>query len=189
MSELYFAQKNRSRRGFLTGALFVAGMAVAVAPMALRRRAFFARLGFDPKNFVLPAVANLFDASGAPVPGFSSADILGQAVFVHAFASWCPDCRAEHPALMEFSRAGGRIFGVATADNPAQTRDFLRSEGNPFARVGVDRRGNFYRALGARGIPASFVLAPAPHVALMLQGARSFGELQDKIPAALGGRA
>ncbi len=171
-----------SRRGVLIGAAaFAAGLAGGAGALAWRHFGLTARLSFDPQNFAFPPVPGLLDASGAQVPGFSAAEIRGKAVFVHAFASWCPTCRAEHPALMEYARAGGRIYGVASADDPAHTRDYLRRVGNPFVRLGVDGRGYFYRAMGARGIPADFVLAPAPHVALLLQGEHSYPELRDKI--------
>jgi hypothetical protein len=45
----------------------------------------------------------------------------------------------------------------------------------------VDRKGWLYRALGARGVPAHFVMGPAPKVALMLQGAQSVEALREKI--------
>jgi len=131
--------------------------------------------------FDLPPVPGLLDASGAQIPGFSADSIKGQTVFLHAFASWCPSCIDEHPALMEFARSGSPIYGVASLDDPAQTLAFLQARGNPFAKVGVDRKGQLYRALRARGIPASFVMAPAPRLALTLEGPQEISALQEKI--------
>ncbi len=169
--------------------LFGAGLAAATGAgfLAWRHPGLRARL-FNPfraDDFDLPALAGLTDASGAPVPGFSSASIAGQAVYLNAFASWCPSCREEHQALMEFAASGARIYGVASLDAPEETLRFLQQRGNPFARLGVDRHGYLFRALGARGVPAHFVFAPAPDLALVEQGPMDVARLRAKILPAL----
>ncbi len=148
-----------------------------------RRHGLTARL-FNPLSadrFDLPALPGLLDGQDAPVPGLSAENIAGKAVFLNAFASWCPQCRSEHAALMECARDGAAIFGIASLDDPLHALEFLRKEGNPFARVGVDRDGYLYRALGARGVPASFVLAPAPHIVLKVEGPLDAGQMRARI--------
>ncbi len=174
------------RRGILLGAGLAAASA-GVPLLAWRHQGLRARL-FNPfraDRFELPALPGLNDASGAPVPGFSSASIAGRAVYLNAFASWCPSCRGEHQALMDFAASGARIHGVASLDAPEQTRAFLREHGNPFARLGLDRHGYLFRALGARGVPAHFVFAPAPNLALAEQGPMTFADLRAKVLPAL----
>ncbi len=180
--------QNPARRALLVAAAGAAALpGLGLGALVWRRHGLSARLFFDVEKFDLPPVPGLNDAQGAPVPGFSAADIKGRTVFLNAFASWCPNCRQEHPALMEFARGGATIYGVASLDDPARTLDFLQKEGNPFARLGVDRKGYLYRALGARGVPASFVMAPAPRVALLLQGPQTLAQLRQKILPALSG--
>jgi cytochrome c biogenesis protein CcmG/thiol:disulfide interchange protein DsbE len=179
MAEVVRAE--RTRRTLLLGA---AGLAGAYGAGRVWRHFDLGVKLFNPlsaDHFDLPPVPGLLDASGAPIPGFSAASINGQTVFLNAFASWCPSCIEEHSALMEFARSGAKIHGVASLDDPAQTLAFLQARGNPFVKVGVDRKGQLYRALGARGIPASFVMAPAPQLSLMLQGPQDFLSLRDKI--------
>jgi len=175
------------RRAVLLGAAMVAVAGASAGRWAWRRYDLSARLlnPFSADHFDLPPLAGLKDSAGAPVPGFSSAEIAGQAVYLNAFASWCPSCREEHPALMEFARSGAKIFGVATLDEPEQTLRFLRDHGNPFVKVAVDRKGYLFRALGARGVPAHFVLAPAPKLAFAAQGPMDFAQLRLKILPAL----
>jgi cytochrome c biogenesis protein CcmG/thiol:disulfide interchange protein DsbE len=181
-------KENPTRRSaLLGGAAF--GAAVAAGGFAWRRYDLGGKL-FNPfaaDRFDLPPVPGLTDASGAQIPGFSAADIAGQPVFLNAFASWCPNCREEHQALLDFARSGATIYGVASADDPAQTLKYLMEFGNPYARVGVDRKGWLYRVLGARGIPASFVMAPAPNVRFSRVGAMTLAEMQAAIPQALQG--
>lgn len=165
-----------------------ASLAASLGGVLLYRHRDSVKLLFNPfsaEKFELPPVPGLLDASGAAMSGFSAGDIAGKAVFVNAFASWCPNCRAEHRALLDFARSGATIYGVASADDPAQTVKYLQEFGNPFVRVGMDRHAWFCRALGARGIPASFVFAPAPKLAFMRQGEMTLAEFQAQIPPAL----
>jgi cytochrome c biogenesis protein CcmG, thiol:disulfide interchange protein DsbE len=174
------------RRSLLLGAGLVA-VSGGAGLLAWRHPGLRARL-FNPfraDHFSLPALPGLKDASGDPMPGFSSASIAGRMVYLNAFASWCPSCRAEHEALMEFARSGARIFGVASMDAPGQTLAFLRQHGNPFVKLGVDRHGYLLHALGARGIPAHFVFAPAPELTLVKQGSMDLKQLQATILPAL----
>ena len=182
------SQSGVSRRMFATG-LGLAGVAGGAA-LSLRvwRHFDLSNRFFNPLRadfFDLPPVPGLVDASGAPIPGFSAESIKGQTVFPNAFASWCPSCIEEHQALMDFARSGAQIYGIASLDDPQQTLAYLNAKGNPFVKVGVDRRGQLYRALGARGIPASYVMAPAPKLTFMVEGTQSLADFQAKILPAL----
>lgn len=177
--------KNSSRRSvFLGMAAFAAG---GLGVTAWRRFDLGGKLfnPFSAGHFDLPPVPGLTDAAGAPVPGFSAADIAGKAVFLNAFASWCPQCRGEHQALLDFAGSGATIYGVASLDDPENTLKYLQDFGNPFVRVGVDRNGWLSRALGVRGVPASFVMAPAPRLAFKHPGPMTLAQLQAQIPRAL----
>jgi len=177
--------KFSSRRAVFLGIGALAGGALGVG--AWRRRDLIANLfnPFSAEAFDLPALPGLTDASGAQIPGFSAADIAGKTVFINAFASWCPQCREEHQALVDFARSGATIFGVASVDDPKNTLDYLWEFGNPYARLGVDRKGYLYRTLGARGIPASFVMAPAPKIVFKHVGPVALADLQTRVSAAL----
>jgi cytochrome c biogenesis protein CcmG/thiol:disulfide interchange protein DsbE len=139
------------------------------------------------EKFDLPPLPGLLDAKGAPVPGFSAADLVGKTVFLNAFASWCPQCREEHEALLEFAKGGAVIYGIAALDRPEQTLQYLSEKGNPFQRVGMDRSGWLHLALGARGIPTSFVLAPAPKLVFKQEGPMQIDALREKIGPLLKG--
>ncbi|MCW2274339.1 DsbE subfamily thiol:disulfide oxidoreductase [Rhodoblastus acidophilus] len=177
--------KDTSRRAVLLGmAGFAAG---GLGISAWRGRDRLANL-FNPfaaDRFDLPPLAGLTDAVGVQVPGFSAADIADKTVFLNAFASWCPQCREEHQALVDFARAGATIYGVASADDPANTLKYLRAFGNPYARLGVDRKGWLYRVLGARGIPASFVLEPGGRLSFAHVGPITLSALQARVGPAL----
>ena len=177
--------KNSSRRSVLLGMAAVAGGGLGAA--AWRRYDLGGKL-FNPfaaDHFDLPPLPGLTDRAGAQIPGFSAADIAGKTVFLNAFASWCPQCREEHQALVDFARSGATIYGVASVDDPENTLKYLRDQGNPYACLGVDRKGWLYRALGARGIPASFVVEPGAKIVFRHVGPVALAELQAGVSAAL----
>lgn len=132
---------------------------------------FYFRLGHDASTvpsaligkkvpqFALPAL----DGSG--MPGFGTEDLRqGKVTIVNVFASWCGPCREEHPQLMALAaneslkKKGLRIFGLNYKDKPANANTFIKSLGNPYARVGVDSGGRAAIDWGVYGVPETFIV-------------------------------
>ncbi|PPD42354.1 MAG: redoxin [Methylocystis sp.] len=158
-----------SRRSVVLGAIGVMGLGAggAVVEHVWKRKDMTARL-FNPfsiAKFELPPVMGLLDAAGKQVPGFSSADLSGKRSLLNVWASWCPSCRQEHPLMMALAKRNlAPIYGVDAKDSPAKAKYFLAKHGNPFVAVGADEHTFLQRALGARGVPATFVIGPGPNV-------------------------
>lgn len=154
-----------TRRSLLLGALGAAGVGAgaAVGEFIWKKKDMSARL-FNPfsiAHFDLPPVPGLLDANGKPVPGFSSADLAGKRSVLNVWASWCPTCRDEHKHLVALAaRKLAPIFGADVRDPPARAAYFLAKHGNPFTAVGADTDTYLQRALGAHGVPATFVVGP-----------------------------
>lgn len=108
----------------------------------------------------LPPVAGLMD-NGAPVPGVSTADLMGKVSVVNVFASWCVPCRQEHPILEELATVDGiQLIGINYKDKPENARRFLGSLGNPYARVGADEKGRVSIDWGVYGVPETYIVDP-----------------------------
>jgi len=158
-----------TRRSVLLGAIGVSGLGAgaAVVEHVWKKKDISARL-FNPFSigkFELAAVPGLRDAQGNPVPGFSAADLAGRRSVLNVWASWCPGCRAEHPLLMALAKRNlAPIYGADVKDPPTRAGYFLAKHGNPFVAVGADEHSYLQRALGARGVPATFVVGPGPAV-------------------------
>ena len=123
---------------------------------------------------------------GEPVAGFSAADLAGRRSILNFWASWCPSCVEEHALLVDLAaRDLAPIFGADVKDEAKRARDFLTRRGNPYRAVGADNRGFLQRALGARGVPATFVIAPGPRVEVAIFGELDRAAIEDKILPAL----
>jgi len=108
----------------------------------------------------LPPVTGLVD-NGIPVPGVSTADLMGKVSVVNVFASWCVPCRQEHPILEELATVDGiQLIGINYKDKPENARRFLGSLGNPYARVGADEKGRVSIDWGVYGVPETYIVDP-----------------------------
>lgn len=89
-------------------------------------------------------------------PGISAAG--GGPRLVNLFASWCVPCIAEVPLLTELQRGGIVIDGIAVKDRPEATAAFLADYGNPYRAIGADPDQRAQIALGAAGVPETFIV-------------------------------
>ncbi|BBU62419.1 hypothetical protein MSC49_23540 [Methylosinus sp. C49] len=163
-----------SRRNLLLGALgaISAGVGAAVVEQVWKRKDLSARFfnTLSIEAFDLPPTPGLTFADGRAMPGFGAADLAGKRSLLYLWASYCPSCRAEHHLLMALAQKGVAIYGADVKDGPAHARSFLAEHGNPFVAVGQDQRAFLQRALGARGVPASFVVTPGPKIDVAILG-------------------
>jgi thiol-disulfide isomerase/thioredoxin len=83
------------------------------------------------------------------------------ALVVHFWATWCPECTDELPALdraaARCSRGPVRVVAVNVGDAPDAVATFLRER--PL-RLPVlrDREGDVWREVAGRGLPANLVV-------------------------------
>ena len=105
----------------------------------------------------------LESADGVPADGrVRRADLLGDALLVNVWATWCPTCKAEHGELSRIrAETGMRIVGVNYKDDPDAARRWLREHGNPYDFNIVDREGSLGVELGVYGAPETFLLDAA----------------------------
>lgn len=107
-------------------------------------------------------------------PGEASiADYRGDWVLVNLWASWCPPCREEAPALERFYQRNRdrntTVIGINVQDNEDDALAFLRDHpsGYPQLRsVGNERSDAF----GTTGVPENFLVDPRGRLALIKTG-------------------
>lgn len=92
-------------------------------------------------------------------PGLTDADLRGQGPrLVNVFASWCVPCIAEAPQLMRLRALGVPIDAIAIRDTGPAVEQFLRRNGDPYARIGDDRDSAVQLSLGSSGVPETFLV-------------------------------
>jgi thiol-disulfide isomerase/thioredoxin len=90
-------------------------------------------------------------------------DLRGKVVIVNLWASWCPPCRAEMPALQEVYEAyrdrGLEILAVNTTyqDSQSAAARFVQEYGLTFP-VPLDQTGEVSRSYRLRALPTSFFI-------------------------------
>lgn len=90
----------------------------------------------------------------------------GQPTLINLWASWCGPCRAELPALEQYSKQPGaiRVVGVQGMSDSADGLDLLRSLGVHLPTL-HDDDSRIHQALrGPNTWPASFVVLPSGEV-------------------------
>jgi len=101
----------------------------------------------------LPEVT-LTDLDGRAVPLSAFA---GKPMVVNLWASWCPPCRREMPALGKAQQEAGDLnfVFVNQGEDSATVRAYLKAEGLPLRNVVRDPGGVLARAAGAPGLPTT----------------------------------
>ena len=92
---------------------------------------------------------------------FDSQDIIENNKFtlVNIWSSWCVPCRQEHSVLMNLSKKTDlNIVGLNYKDKKNNAIKFLNEFGNPFVKILTDTDGTISIALGAYGVPETFLV-------------------------------
>jgi cytochrome c biogenesis protein CcmG/thiol:disulfide interchange protein DsbE len=87
--------------------------------------------------------------------GLSASDLKGEVSLVNVFASWCAECRREHPLLMRLREDNTvPVHGLNYKDTPEDAREWLDSLGDPYTRTGADIDGRVAIEFGPTSILA-----------------------------------
>jgi cytochrome c biogenesis protein CcmG/thiol:disulfide interchange protein DsbE len=179
---------------------------VAVSPGRLDRRQA-RRIRYFVPVAVFVAVAAMFawgltrdprtipsNLIGKPVPqfnlppvqdrtlGLASENLYGEVSLVNVFASWCVECRLEHPLIMQMKAQGVvTIHGLNYKDRPDDAARWLNSLGDPYTRTGADINGRVGIDWGVYGVPETFVIGKDGRIAYKHIGPLSAEVLEKKI--------
>lgn len=110
------------------------------------------REGFSAPDFTLETL------DGGQV---TLSDLRGQVVLINFWATWCPPCRAEMPAIENVYRAfkplGLEVLAVnlTNQDNEAAVASFVQALGLTFPIL-LDRTGEVSNRYNLHGLPSTF---------------------------------
>ena len=106
-----------------------------------------------------PAPAFTLAQLGNANATFSPADMKGKVWLMNVWASWCPNCKDEHPDLLEIKRKGTvPIIGFNYKDKRELGLDVLRKTGDPFELSAFDPDGKAALDWGVYGAPETFLI-------------------------------
>ncbi len=109
--------------------------------------------------------------AGFAAPGFalqtqdgqtvSLADLRGQVVLLNFWATWCPPCRAEMPAIQqvydEHKDQGFTVLAVDVLEQDGQVDAFVAERGLTFP-VLIDRDGSVSTSYQVKAMPSTFFI-------------------------------
>ena len=127
---------------------------------------FFYLLVIDRNPTEIPS--NLLNKN---IPNFKTESLLSNKIFISSkefgkeiilvnfFATWCKPCRDEHANIKRFSNEKGiRVIGINYKDDPKKAIQWLKTLGNPYSDVPIDKSGRIAIDWGVYGIPETFVV-------------------------------
>lgn len=107
---------------------------------------------------------------GKSIPEFSVPSLMtgetinnntlnGQMYLLNVWASWCPNCRIEHPMITEFVRQNIiPVYGLNYKDETAAANQWLQQFGNPYKDILIDKEGLLGIDFGVYGAPETFLI-------------------------------
>jgi peroxiredoxin len=108
---------------------------------------------------------------------FRLSDQRGKVVFINFWATWCPPCREEMPAMERLyaQQKNGPFTMVAVSldANPALVGPYVERARLTFP-VALDPKMDLANSYGVRALPASFVVDPRGMVVAMALGPRTW---------------
>lgn len=135
----------------------------------------------EPEVIALPLpnlVVRYADGSSGNV-----ADLRGQPILLHFWATWCPPCREELPGLIALAEGGKlRVLLVALDQDWAPVRRFL--DADVPAAVALADGNEVERMFGVQELPETFVVDHTGSMTLRFRGARDWTKAAtlDRLP-------
>lgn len=184
-AQTVLARRPISRRVMIAAAILVPAAAV----LALLAYGFTTESHYIPSPLIArPAPLfslTLFDGSVLRLE-----DLRGKAVFLNFWASWCPPCRAEAPALeamwQRYRKANVVFVGVDIQDKEPDAREFLREFAITYPN-GMDRGSRIAVDYGVWGVPETFFIDPQGRITYKHVGALGEEIIAAKLGEALHG--
>ena len=109
------------------------------------------------KGYLAPTLEGV-TLSGSPI---SLEDIQGKVVLVNFWATWCPPCRLEMPAMQalyaRYQDQGFEILAVNLQEQDDQMSAFVDEMGLTFPVI-VDRAGDLSSAYKVTSLPTTFIV-------------------------------
>lgn len=162
-----------------TRAAFRPLMAGALAGAALFGALALAELAWPRQEQPLPSLT--FERLEGGM--LDTRSLAGKPVVLNLWASWCPPCRREMPAMLQAQRDHPEVvfLFVNQGESRAQAGAYLLRDKLDLANVLLDAGGSAADALGARGLPTTFFFDRTGRLVSSRTGELSAGTLAQRL--------
>lgn len=111
-------------------------------------------IGKPAPTFTLPSLSD-------PAQEVSSRQLKGHWYLFNVWGTWCYACREEQGMLLRIHQSGlVPLIGLDWKDSRSDALAYLKSAGNPYERIAVDRDGSEAIMWGVYGAPETFLVNP-----------------------------
>jgi thiol-disulfide isomerase/thioredoxin len=133
------------------------------------------------------APAQSFDVQRTDGRSDSLARYRGRVVLLNLWATWCPPCQEEMPALERFARENAGkvvVLGVDEGESAAAAGTYAREHGVTFPIL-VDEQQQYGRTYRGIGLPTSVIVGRDGRVVRGVDGAMTIEQMRAAVAPAL----
>ncbi len=145
----------------------------------------------DKEKIPSPLIDKPAPEFNLPVLGDSSStiertDLLGAPYVLNVWASWCPPCRIEHPAMTQLARSGlVNVYGLNYKDTEENALTWLDRMGDAYEQHIFDGVGRTAMDFGVYGAPESFLIDAEGTIRFKYVGPMTEDIIRDELMPAL----
>jgi thiol-disulfide isomerase/thioredoxin len=115
----------------------------------------------------------------------------GSVVLMNFWATWCPPCKEEMPALEQLARQDGRrglvVLGIDQGESAEAARGFVRAHGITFPIL-LDPDQKYASSYVSIGLPTSVIVGRDGRVVRGIDGAQTLAQFRAALAPALAAR-
>lgn len=133
----------------------------------------------------LPDFAPEFAGDTLSGDRFEMVNWRGRWVLVNFFATWCVECRVEHPELVAFAQRyqddpDVRLVSVVFRDSTDRIADFFAIHGGTWPVVVSDTR-QVAIDFGVTAVPETYLVDPSGRVVVRFTGGVTLADIQEQL--------
>lgn len=128
----------------------------------------------------------LYDQPGSPM---TFSDLLGKAVYLNFFTSWCPPCQAEMPHILKLQQTYGQdlqvvLIHVPDRDTEEAARQYLKDNGLDSLRMVEDKDFYLTSYYQLTGYPLSVFIDKEGYLAVYQPGGMTYEMMEEAVQKA-----